>query len=134
MIKVMTVDDSSTISRVYKNILPKIFEDKLDIIQANDGKEGLKLLSENEGIRIIFLDINMPIMNGQEMLLKVRSDKKYNQIRIVMVTTEAEKKTVITMMKSGANGYIIKPFNLDVMLKSLKPILTRMDIKINTIL
>ena len=129
MLKVLTVDDSSTISRVYQNILPRIFKDKIEIIQANDGEEGLKHLKENQDIRIIFLDINMPIMDGKEMLLNIRKIKEYNQIRVVMVTTEAEKKVVMTMMKSGANGYIIKPFNFDVMTKSLSTILSRMNIE-----
>jgi len=131
MLKVMTVDDSSTITRVYQNILPKIFKDDIELIQGNDGQEGLKLLSKNEDIRIIFLDINMPIMNGIDMLKKLRTNKEYNQIRVVMVTTEAEKKTVMATMKLGANGYIIKPFNIDVMRKSLQPILTRMNLGLN---
>jgi len=128
MIKLLTVDDSSTIRRVYGNVLPRIFVDKIELLEAENGIEGLKVLKNNPDIQLIFLDINMPEMNGKEMLATLRKNKEYDKIRVVMVTTEAEKKTVIQMMKLGANGYIVKPFNIDAVSKSLTPILARMNI------
>ena len=55
-------------------------------------------------------------------------EPEYNGVRVIMVTTEAEKKTVVRIMKIGANGYIVKPFTPQTMRKSLEPILTRMNI------
>jgi two-component system chemotaxis response regulator CheY len=131
MLKVMTVDDSNTIRRVFKNTLPKIFIDKIEIVEAEDGQEALDVLDKNKDVQIIFLDVNMPVMKGDEFLEKMRKMPEYNDIRVVMATTEAEKRTVMKIMKLGANGYIIKPFNYDTVVKALLPIVGRMGIEIN---
>jgi two-component system chemotaxis response regulator CheY len=131
MLKVMTVDDSNTIRRVFKNTLPKIFIDKIEIVEAEDGQEALDVLAQNKDTQIIFLDVNMPVMKGDEFLEKMRAMPEYNDIRVIMATTEAEKRTVMKIMKLGANGYIIKPFNYDTVVKALLPIVGRMGIEIN---
>jgi two-component system chemotaxis response regulator CheY len=131
MLKIMTVDDSNTIRRVFKNTLPKIFIDKIEIVEAEDGQEALDVLAQNTDTQIIFLDVNMPVMKGDEFLEKMRTMPEYNDIRVIMATTEAEKRTVMKIMKLGANGYIIKPFNYDTVVKALLPIVGRMGIEIN---
>jgi two-component system chemotaxis response regulator CheY len=131
MLKIMTVDDSNTIRRVFKNTLPKIFIDTIEIVEAEDGQEALDVLAQNKDVQIIFLDVNMPVMKGDEFLEKMRTMSEYNDIRVVMATTEAEKRTVMKIMKLGANGYIIKPFNYDTVVKALLPIVGRMGIEIN---
>jgi two-component system chemotaxis response regulator CheY len=131
MLKIMTVDDSNTIRRVFKNTLPKIFIDKIEIVEAEDGQEALDVLAQNTDTQIIFLDVNMPVMKGDEFLEKMRAMPEYNDIRVIMATTEAEKRTVMKIMKLGANGYIIKPFNYDTVVKALLPIVGRMGIEIN---
>jgi two-component system chemotaxis response regulator CheY len=72
-------------------------------------------------------------MNGDVFLEKMRADSKYNGIRVVMVTTEAEKRTVVRIMKLGANGYIVKPFTPQTMKKALQPILGRMGVELNEV-
>lgn len=131
MLKIMTIDDSSTIRRVFRNTLPKVFIDKVEIIEAEDGVEGLDKLNENPDVKIIFLDVNMPNMKGDEFLEKMRKNPQFNEVRVIMATTEAEKRTVMRIMKLGANGYIIKPFNYDTIVNALNPIVSRMGIEIN---
>lgn len=129
MINIMLVDDSTTIRRVMKNVLSRIINDEVTLLEAGNGIEALEVLKQQNGeIDLILLDVNMPEMNGDVFLEKMRSDPANNRIRVVMVTTEAEKKTVIKIMKLGANGYIVKPFTPDIMKKSLQPILGRMGI------
>jgi two-component system chemotaxis response regulator CheY len=131
MIKIMTVDDSTTIRRVFKNTLPRIFCDQIEILEAENGKEALDILKSNPDIVLIFLDVNMPTMKGDEFLQIMRANQDYNDIKVIMATTEAEKKTVMKIMKIGANGFLVKPFNFERVVKALIPIVGRMGIEIN---
>jgi two-component system chemotaxis response regulator CheY len=131
MIKIMTVDDSTTIRRVFKNTLPRIFCDPIEILEAENGKEALDILKSNPDIVLIFLDVNMPTMKGDEFLQIMRANQDYNDIKVIMATTEAEKKTVMKIMKIGANGFLVKPFNFERVVKALIPIVGRMGIEIN---
>jgi two-component system chemotaxis response regulator CheY len=131
MHKILTVDDSTTIRRVFQNTLPRIFIDKIEILEAENGREALNVLAKNPDIAIIFLDVNMPTMKGDEFLQKMRANPEYKDIKVIMATTEAEKKTVMKIMKLGANGFLVKPFNFERVAKALLPIVARMGIEIN---
>ncbi len=134
MLHVMLVDDSVTIRRVMKNVLKRLIAEEVTYIEAGTGVEALAALKEHyEHISFILLDVNMPEMNGDVFLEKMRADSKYNNIRVVMVTTEAEKKTVVRIMKIGANGYIVKPFTPQTMRRSLQPILGRIGIELQDV-
>ena len=134
MLHIMIVDDSVTIRRVMKNVLGRLVKEEIGVLEAGNGIEALAVLKEHhEHIALILLDVNMPEMNGDVFLEKMRSDATYNRIRVVMVTTEAEKKTVIRIMKIGANGYIVKPFTPQTMKRSLEPILGRLGIELNNV-
>ncbi|MEA1920054.1 MAG: response regulator [Campylobacterota bacterium] len=133
MLHIMIVDDSVTIRRVMKNVLGRLIKEDVTMIEAGNGIEALAQLKEHhEHISLILLDVNMPEMNGDVFLEKMRSDQQYNRIRVVMVTTEAEKKTVVRIMKIGANGYIVKPFTPQTMKRALEPILARLGIELNS--
>jgi two-component system chemotaxis response regulator CheY len=131
VLNVLLVDDSVTIRRVLKNVLERLLgKSNINILEAGDGVDGLDQVKKNPDIALVMLDVNMPNMNGTEFLEKFRADASNNDKRVIMVTTEAEKKAVMKHMKLGANGYIAKPFTPDVMKKSLTPILGRMGIEI----
>ncbi|MGJ9178413.1 response regulator, partial [Campylobacter jejuni] len=68
------------------------------------------LLTKNEDVKVLITDWNMPEMNGLELVKKVRAEKKYEDMPIIMVTTEGGKAEVITALKAGVNNYIVKPF------------------------
>lgn len=127
--KILLVDDSGIIRRVFRNALSSML-DEVEFVEAADGVDGMQKLKANSDVEIIFLDVNMPNMKGDAFLEKVRQNPDYNKIKIIMATTEAEKKTVIKMMKLGANGYIVKPFNAESIKNSLLPIAERMGIKL----
>ncbi|MBN2895973.1 MAG: response regulator [Campylobacterales bacterium] len=128
MLHVMIVDDSVTVRRMMKNVLTRLIRSEMVFIEAGTGIEALAELSSHPEIKLVMLDVNMPEMNGDIFLEKMRANSDYNHIRVVMATTEAEKRTVMRIMKLGANGYIIKPFTPQAMRKSLEPILARMGI------
>ena len=130
MLKILMIDDSKTIIRVLKNVLTRILDKDTVFLEAYNGEEALAVVKEHEDIDIILLDVNMPVMSGDKFLEILRSKSEYNKIKVVMVTTEAEKKTVVKIMKLGANGFIVKPFTPDVLRKSLEPILRRLGVDI----
>jgi len=74
----------------------------------------------------VLLDWNMPQMNGEEVVEAIRQNKDWNKTRIIMATTEGSKASVIKMIKKGANGYMVKPFNEEAVFKTLETISSRM--------
>ncbi len=123
--RVITVDDSSTMRRIIKNTLKKIgYGD--DILEAENGKEALDILSAKD-VDIIMADWNMPVMDGLTFVKKIRSNSKYDNTPIIMVTTEAAKEDIILALQSGVNNYIVKPFTPDVLKDKIETVLGLKD-------
>jgi two-component system chemotaxis response regulator CheY len=103
--EVLVVDDSQTIRReIAKALEPAGFE----VVEAGDGVSGLERAGERE-FALIILDVNMPRMNGMEMLDHLKADPKTADIPVIMLTTEAEQTTIERARKAGAKGWLIKP-------------------------
>ncbi len=120
MTKILVVDDSSTMRRIICNTLQQLGQE--DTLQAADGVEALHVWEANPGIQLILTDWNMPNMNGLDFLLAVR--QKTKDLPVVMITTEAEKASVIKAIQSGANNYIVKPFTPEVLREKTKQFLS----------
>lgn len=82
------------------------------VITTRNGEEGLQVL-EKEKFNLIFLDINMPNMDGHTFLKMVKADPRYAKISIIIITALDETGAVIKTMRAGACGYLTKPFNMD---------------------
>ncbi len=119
--KLLVVDDSSTMRRIIKNTLGRLGHK--DVLEAEHGAEAWKLMEENPDIDVLITDWNMPEMNGLELVKKVRSEGKYDDLPIIMVTTEGGKAEVITALKAGVNNYIVKPFTPQVLKEKLEDVL-----------
>jgi len=119
--KFLVVDDSSTMRRIIKNTLGRLGHK--DILEAEDGAVAWKVMNENSDIDILVTDWNMPEMNGLELVQKVRAEAKYEDMPIIMVTTEGGKTEVITALKAGVNNYIVKPFTPQVLKEKLEAVL-----------
>lgn len=115
--KVLLVDDSKTMRRIQRTQLSDI--GVYDIVEASDGEEALTVLQDNMPVDIILLDWNMPVMDGMSFLKKVRSDAAFKGVKIVMCTSESEKRRVIDAMKEGVNNYIVKPFTSEILKEKL---------------
>ncbi len=120
-LKLLVVDDSSTMRRIIKNTLARIGHK--DVLEAEDGKVAWQVLQDNSDIDVLITDWNMPEMNGLELVKKVRAESKYEDMPIIMVTTEGGKKEVITALKAGVNNYIVKPFTPQVLKEKLEDVL-----------
>ncbi|MFP4332605.1 MAG: chemotaxis response regulator CheY [Campylobacterales bacterium] len=120
--KLLVVDDSSTMRRIIKNTLSRL--GYTEILEAEDGAKAWEIMSdENSGVGILITDWNMPEMNGLELVKKVRSEQRYKDVPIIMVTTEGGKAEVITALKAGVNNYIVKPFTPQVLKEKLEAVL-----------
>ncbi len=115
--KLLVVDDSSTMRRIIKNTLIRLGHE--DILEGGDGVEGWNALNSNPDISMLITDWNMPEMNGLELVKKVRADSRFTDLPIIMITTEGGKTEVITALKAGVNNYIVKPFTPQVLKEKL---------------
>lgn len=118
--KVLIVDDSSTMRRIIKNTLFRL--EYKDVLEGEDGLHGWDILNKNPNIGMLITDWNMPVMNGLELVKKVRSDLRFTDLPIIMVTTEGGKLEVITALKAGVNNYIVKPFTSQVLNEKLSAV------------
>lgn len=119
--RLLVVDDSSTMRRIIVNTLQRLGYN--DVLEAAHGLEAWSILDRSDNIDILITDWNMPEMNGLELVKKTRSDSRYEDIPIIMVTTEGGKAEVITALKAGVNNYIVKPFTPQVLREKLEAVL-----------
>ena len=120
--KILVVDDSSTMRRIIKNTLGRL--GYKDLLEAEDGLKAWEQLQQHgTDIGVLVTDWNMPEMNGLELVQKVRAEDKFEDMPIIMVTTEGGKSEVITALKAGVNSYIVKPFTPQVLKEKLEAVL-----------
>lgn len=110
--KVLVVDDSSTMRRIISNALKQFMTDPV-IVEAEDGNDGFEKLEANQDCELILSDWNMPNCDGLQFLKKVIDSG--HKAPVIMVTTEAEKSNVVMAIKSGAKNYVTKPFTPDIL-------------------
>lgn len=106
---VLIVDDSSSMRAVIKKMIKVSGFNVGEYLMAGDGKEALEVLKD-EWVDLVLTDINMPNMNGLELMAAMKEDELSSEIPVVMVTTEGSEKRVAEAMELGARGYIKKPF------------------------
>ena len=106
-VRFLIVDDFSTMRRIVRNLLKELGHADAD--EAEDGSVALHKL-RNGKFDMVITDINMPNMNGFELLTQIKSDDKLKHIPVLMVTAEARKEDIIAAAQGGAAGYIVKPF------------------------
>jgi len=105
--KILIVDDFSTMRRIVRNLLKEIGYTNAD--EAEDGQAALAKLRGGE-FEFVVSDINMPNMNGFELLTQIKADPGLKHLPVLMVTAEAKKEDIVTAAQAGASGYIVKPF------------------------
>jgi two-component system, chemotaxis family, chemotaxis protein CheY len=105
--KFLIVDDFATMRRIVRNLLKEIGFSNAD--EAEDGVAALQKL-KGGGFDFVVSDINMPNMDGFDLLKSIRAEPELKEIPVLMVTAEAKKEDIITAAQAGASGYIVKPF------------------------
>lgn len=105
--RVLVVDDFSTMRKIVKNILRQLGFN--NIVEADDGSTAWETL-QKDNIDFIVSDWNMPTMSGIELLRKVRASEEYADIPFLMVTAEAQQENIIEAVQAKVSNYIVKPF------------------------
>ena len=106
-INILIVDDIANMRRTIRNMLK--FSGYKNFYEAENGKEALKILEKHK-IDLMLVDWNMPVMNGMELLKKIRNDEKLKFIPFIMITGELDKNTIAEAAEYGADEYLVKPF------------------------
>ena len=105
--KFLIVDDFSTMRRIVRGLLEEIGYNNAE--EAEDGAVALNML-KNAKFDFVVSDINMPNMNGFELLAAIKKDEGLKHLPVLMVTAEARKEDIVRAAQDGAAGYIVKPF------------------------
>jgi len=118
--KALVVDDSGVMRRIVIGALAKA--DITDVVQAGDGQEAVAAVVEHD-FDLVLMDWNMPNLKGIDAVREIRA--MGCKMPIIMVTTEAEKSRVLEAIKAGANNYVIKPFEPQMLIDKVTDTLSR---------
>ncbi|MFH0733501.1 MAG: response regulator [bacterium] len=116
---ILTVDDSTSVRQMVSFTLK---EAGYDVIEACDGKDALSKIN-NKQIHLIVTDLNMPNMDGIELIKKVRQMAAFRFVPIVMLTTESQNEKKMEGKQAGATGWIVKPFKQEQLLAVVKKVI-----------
>jgi len=122
--KILIVDDFSTMRRIIKNLLRDL--GFTNTVEADDGTTALPILQAGT-IDFLVTDWNMPGMTGIELRRAVRADEKLKTIPVLMVTAEAKRDQIISAAQAGVNGYVVKPFTAVALKEKIEKIFERID-------
>ena len=124
-LRFLIVDDFSTMRRIVRNLLKEVGYPNAD--EAEDGSIALSKL-KGGGFDFVVTDLNMPNMNGFELLNAIRADGTLNKVPVLLVTAEAKKEDIITAAQVGASGYIVKPFTKATLEEKLDKIVQKLQL------
>lgn len=119
-LKILVVDDFSTMRRIIKNLLRQIGFSNID--EADDGSTALQRLKADP-VDLVISDWNMPKMSGLDLLKAIRGDDKLKKIPVLMVTAEAKKENIVEAVQAGVNNYIVKPFTAETLKEKLEKVI-----------
>jgi len=123
-IKILIVDDFSTMRRIIKNLLRDLgFTNTAD---ADDGNTALPMLQSGK-YDFLVTDWNMPGMSGIDLLKAVRADPNLAHLPVLMVTAEQKREQIVEAAQAGVNGYIVKPFTAVTLKEKIDKIFERID-------
>src|SRR6185436_5903664 len=111
--KILTVDDSKTVRIIVRKAF-KTYD--CEILEAGNGVEGLALAAK-ETPDLILLDVTMPVMDGVEMLTKLKADPALKAIPVIMLTAEGGRDNVLKIARIGVRDYLVKPFKEEVLVE-----------------
>ena len=123
-LKFLIVDDFSTMRRIVKGLLKEMGCNNAD--EAEDGAVALDMLKATK-YDFVVSDINMPNMNGFDLLKAIKADEALRHLPVLMVTAEARKEDIVLAAQTGAAGYIVKPFTKATLEEKVQKILQKIS-------
>ena len=118
--KILIVDDDKISRWLIRRALEK---DKFDLLEAENGNDALKILETGETVDLIISDIMMPDMDGLELIRHLKENKRTKHIKVIMISADREKETVMQAAALGIKDYIIKPIDLKLVRKKVQKII-----------
>jgi len=118
---ILIVDDSMLIRQVVKKVVRQAGLDVAGFLEAANGQEALDILMKTP-VDLVLSDINMPGMDGIEMLMRLRQIERLQELPVIMVTTEGSEERINEAMDLGASGYVLKPFTPERLVEQLGPL------------
>jgi two-component system, chemotaxis family, chemotaxis protein CheY len=122
MLDVLIVDDSAAIRKILQRVLRQADLPLGQVYEAGDGVEALKALG-SQHVDLVFADVNMPNMDGLQLLSQIKSADQWKHLPVVMVTTEGSESKVLAAANLGAAGYVRKPFSAEEFRRTLDGLL-----------
>lgn len=119
--KILYVDDDSEDREIFMEIVEEI-DPRIKVMEASNGLETINLLASGELPDIIFLDINMPLLNGDQTLVEIRKDQRLNETKVVMYSTSVNQKSIPTYNTLNAQ-YVNKPYTIQDGIRILKHVI-----------
>ncbi len=107
--KILVVDNSELIHKVHRLYLREYLSKGTELIYACNGGEALIELARHEDVDLIILDINMPVMNGIEFLTYRQENNVYQDIPVIIISSEGKEEDIARGMELGAVDYLVKP-------------------------
>jgi two-component system chemotaxis response regulator CheY len=118
MAKALVVDDSKAIRMILSRTLKEL---GYEVREASNGREAIEVMaSENNKVKLVLADWNMPEMNGLDLLKQLRQNPELASLVVVMVTTETEMGQMSAALEAGANEYVMKPFTREILVEKLQ--------------
>jgi two-component system chemotaxis response regulator CheY len=114
---ILVVDDSATVRQQVSIALKQA---GFETVEAADGQQGLDLVTSDKSIQMVVCDVNMPVMNGLEMVEKIKSRPENRRLPILMLTTEGQPSMIKRAKEAGASGWMVKPFNATQLVQTAK--------------
>jgi len=121
-LKILIVDDSPVMRSFIRKVVGLTGLDVGEIFEAGNGLEALELLGQS-WVDLVLTDINMPDMNGEELVQRMEQDELLRSVPVIVVSTDASTNRVKKMMTLGARGYVTKPFPPDVLAMEMERVL-----------
>ena len=119
--RIVAVDDSNVVLKMLQNVLKK---EQYDLHSFTSGKRALAYLAQKDKKPdLIILDIEMPEMNGYEVLKRIKEMEHLKNVHVIFLTANNEKKQVIKAVTGGIRDYVIKPIDEDVLMKKINSLL-----------
>ena len=123
-LKILIVDDSE----LNRELLAGMLEDEYEIYQVENGKKAIDILEENrEQFKLVLLDINMPVMDGYEVLSIMKRKKWLDKLPVIVISAEISGESVKKAYELGASDYFVRPFNVAIVLRRVRNTITLYD-------
>ena len=126
-LRVLVVDDFETVRLLFEKCLGEL--GIADVSQAEDGEQALQMIkqaqSEKKPFDLMFVDWNMPKMNGYELLIAVRKIPEMSDVPFVMVTANSDENAVVDAIRAGVSEYMVKPFDTKALGRTMERLIAR---------